>query len=91
MTAAGKLGGMLVDDRADFRGAFATLLDRQPDIEVVAQAGSISEARLKLRGVDVALVDRGLPDGDGLSLVGELRLIGSLPRRCAGLRQVPSW
>jgi DNA-binding NarL/FixJ family response regulator len=73
MTAAGTIRVIIVDDRADFRGAFAALLDRQPDIEVVAQAGSISEARRELFGVDVALVDRGLPDGDGLSLVGELR------------------
>jgi DNA-binding NarL/FixJ family response regulator len=26
-----------------------------------------------LEGVDVALLDRGLPDGDGLELIGELR------------------
>jgi DNA-binding NarL/FixJ family response regulator len=64
---------MLVDDRADFRRAFASLLERQPDIEVVSTAGSLAEARRKLRGVDVALLDRGLPDGDGLELVGELR------------------
>ena len=64
---------MLVDDRVDFRRAFASLLERQPDIEVVGTAGSLAEARRKLRGVDVALLDRGLPDGDGLELVGELR------------------
>ena len=64
---------LLVDDRADFRGVMASLLDGQPDIEVVAQAGSLADARLKLGGVDVALLDRGLPDGDGLELVGELR------------------
>src|SRR5215203_956740 len=64
---------LLVDDRVDFRLAMASLLDGQPDIEVVAQAGSLAEARGKLGGVDVALLDRGLPDGDGLELVGELR------------------
>jgi DNA-binding NarL/FixJ family response regulator len=64
---------LLVDDRADFRGVMASLLDGQPDIEVVAQANSLADARLKLGGVDVALLDRGLPDGDGLELVGELR------------------
>ena len=64
---------MLVDDRADFRRAFGRLLEQQPDIEVVGTAGSLAEARRKLRGVDVALLDRGLPDGDGLELVGELR------------------
>ena len=64
---------LLVDDRADFRGAFAALLEVQPDLEVVSQAGSLAEARGKLFGVDVALLDRGLPDGDGLGLLGELR------------------
>jgi DNA-binding NarL/FixJ family response regulator len=70
---AGPVRVVLVDDRADFRRAFASLLERQPDIEVVGTAGSLAEARRKLRGVDVALLDRGLPDGDGLELVGELR------------------
>src|SRR5688500_11396308 len=64
---------LLVDDRADFRLAMASILAGQPHIEVVAQAGSVAEARPKLGGVDVALLDRGLPDGDGLELVGELR------------------
>ena len=64
---------LLVDDRADFRRAFARLLERQPDLEVVAAVGSLAEARRKVRGVDVALLDRGLPDGDGLELLGELR------------------
>jgi two-component system response regulator DesR len=64
---------LIVDDRADFRRVLADLLGREADIEVVAQAGSLAEARGKLGGVDVALLDRGLPDGDGLALVGGLR------------------
>jgi len=64
---------LVVDDRADFRQAFAALLEGQPDLEVVAQAGSRAEARAMLEGVDVALLDRGLPDGDGLKLLGPLR------------------
>ena len=63
----------LLEDHSWFRRALADLLEREPDIEVVAQAGSLADARLKLGGVDVALLDRGLPDGDGLELVGELR------------------
>ena len=64
---------LIVDDNADYRGALARLVGREPGLEVVAQAGSVAEARRKLGGVDVALLDRGLPDGDGLELVGELR------------------
>src|SRR5215218_8022237 len=41
--------------------------------EGVSQAGSLAEARTMLEGVDVALIDRGLPGGDGLELIGPLR------------------
>jgi DNA-binding NarL/FixJ family response regulator len=64
---------LVVDDRVDFRQAFAAVLDGQPDLEVVAQAGSIAEAGAMLEGVDVAILDRGLPDGDGLKLIRPLR------------------
>jgi DNA-binding NarL/FixJ family response regulator len=66
---------LVVDDRIDFRLAFVGLLEGQPDLEVVSQAGSLAEARTMLEGVDVALIDRGLPDGDGLELIGPLRAV----------------
>ena len=65
---------LLVEDHAAFRGALAFLLGREPDLEVVAQAGSLAEAREVLDGrLDVAVVDLALPDGDGSELIGELR------------------
>ena len=64
---------LAVDNNAEFLNVLVRLLDRQPDIEVVAQAASLAEARGKLSGVDVAIIDRGLPDGDGLELISELR------------------
>lgn len=64
---------MLVEDHAVFRQALSSILDRQPDIEVVAQAGSLAEARQCLGGVDVMLLDLALPDGDGIELISELR------------------
>jgi two-component system response regulator DesR len=66
---------MLVEDHLAFREALAFLLSHKPDIEVVAQAGSLAEAREALleRRLDVAVVDLGLPDGDGRELFGELR------------------
>jgi DNA-binding NarL/FixJ family response regulator len=64
---------LLVDDNTEFRQAMVRLLDYQPDMQIVGLAGSLAEARQNLRGVDVALIDRGLPDGDGLELIGELR------------------
>jgi DNA-binding NarL/FixJ family response regulator len=66
---------LVVDDRIDFRLAFCGLLEADPDLKVVSQAGSLAEARTMLEGVDVALLDRGLPDGDGLELVGPLRAV----------------
>jgi DNA-binding NarL/FixJ family response regulator len=64
---------LVVDDHVSFRRALVSLLENQPDMEVVGAEGSLSEARRMLKGVDVALLDRGLPDGDGLELLGELR------------------
>ena len=66
---------MLVEDQADFRQLMATLLGRQADLEVVAQAGSIAEARKHAAAVvfDVAVLDLGLPDGNGADLIAELR------------------
>ena len=66
---------MLVEDHAAFRQALAFLLTNEPDLEVVAQAGSLAEAREALdeEGLDVAVLDLALPDGDGSDLIGELR------------------
>ncbi len=66
---------LLVEDHAAFREALAFLLGREPDLEVVAQASSLTEAREALPNgnFDVAVVDLGLPDGDGRELIGELR------------------
>lgn len=66
---------MLVEDHAAYRRAIAMLVDREPDLEVVAQAGSLGEARRHAASVafDVAVMDLGLPDGDGVDLIGELR------------------
>ena len=66
---------VLVEDQADFRRLMEVLLSQQPDLEVVAQAGSLAEARSDAVAVsfDVAVLDLGLPDGDGADLIAELR------------------
>jgi DNA-binding NarL/FixJ family response regulator len=65
---------LLVDDHASSRQPLAILLERDPAITVVAQAGTVAEARsaLKTTAVDVAVVDLGLPDGDGVDLVKDI-------------------
>ena len=64
---------LLVEDHASFRQALAMTFEREPDFEVVAQAGSLAQARGMLAGADVALVDIELPDGNGLDLIPEVR------------------
>src|SRR5215203_6270193 len=69
---------LLVEDDARFREAFAravgpALAPERLEVDFV-EAGSLAEARARLRegGLDAALIDVGLPDGDGLDLVREL-------------------
>jgi two-component system nitrate/nitrite response regulator NarL len=68
---------LLVDDHASFRQTLAFVFDQQPDIEVVAQAGSLAEARRALEGLetepDLGVIDLSLPDGEGTELIKNLR------------------
>ena len=69
---------MLVEDHTAFRQVLTFLLSDDPELEVVAQEGSVAEAREALEGglgetLDVAVVDLVLPDGDGREIIRELR------------------
>jgi DNA-binding NarL/FixJ family response regulator len=66
---------MIVEDHADFRALMGILLGRQPDIKLLAQAGSLAEARTQAASseIDVAILDLGLPDGNGVDLIADLR------------------
>ena len=70
---------MIVEDHADFRDLMEILLGRQPDIDLLAQAGSLAEARQQAARfeVDVAILDLGLPDGSGADLIADLRRDGN--------------
>lgn len=49
-------------------------MNREPDLEVVAQVGTVAEGRRRLTegGIDIAIVDVPLPDEYGIELVREL-------------------
>jgi DNA-binding NarL/FixJ family response regulator len=66
---------MHVEDHPDFRDLMEILLGGQSDINLVAQAGSLAEARAHAAtcDFDVAVLDLGLPDGDGGDLISDLR------------------
>ena len=66
---------MLVEDHPDFRALMEVLLNGQSDINLVAQAGSLAEARDHAARFefDVAVLDLGLPDGHGEDLIADFR------------------
>jgi DNA-binding NarL/FixJ family response regulator len=69
---------MLVDDHASLRRPLAFMIDREADFTVIAEAGTLGEARKLLSSgavPDVAVLDLDLPDGNGTALIRELRAI----------------
>lgn len=65
----------LLDDHEVVRRGVHDLLDAEPDIEIVGEAGSVDHglARGPALRPDVALLDVRLPDGDGITVCRELR------------------
>jgi two-component system, NarL family, response regulator DesR len=66
---------LLAEDQAMVRGALASLLGLEEDIEVVAEVGRGDEVLGAARTAtpDVALLDIGLPGADGLTVAEQLR------------------
>jgi DNA-binding NarL/FixJ family response regulator len=73
---------LLVDDHEVVRRGLKELLGDEPDIEVIAEAGSVDEALAVALHVepDVAVVDVRLGDGDGVTLCRELRSRPNAPQ-----------
>jgi DNA-binding NarL/FixJ family response regulator len=64
---------LLVAAHNVFREALAARLSQEADLEVAWQAGSVADTRdIHLDGIDVAVVDPLLPDGDGMVLLREV-------------------
>lgn len=63
----------LVDDESVMRHGLCLLLEEQPDIDVVAQAGSLADAVALDLAPHVVVTDLELPDGRGKDVVAALR------------------
>ncbi|MFJ5720520.1 response regulator [Streptomyces sp. NPDC093149] len=65
----------LLDDHEVVRRGVQDLLDAEPDIEVVGDAGTADHALSRGPALrpDVAILDVRLPDGDGITVCRELR------------------
>jgi DNA-binding NarL/FixJ family response regulator len=65
---------VIVDDHVMLRDGIASILQKEPDFEVVGEAGSVAEAVEKVQAAkpDLVLMDYGLPDGTGLDATREI-------------------
>ncbi len=65
---------VIVDDHAVLRSGLKLLLEREPDIEVVGEAGSARDAVFEVRALkpDVAVVDVTMPGESGIEAAPKL-------------------
>jgi two-component system, NarL family, response regulator DevR len=73
---AGKpIGVFILDDHEIVRRGIRGLLEAEPDIQVIGEAGTASAALASIPGLrpDVALLDVRLPDGNGVSVCRDVR------------------
>jgi len=72
---SGQIGVFLLDDHEIVRKGVRDLLEAEPDIVVVGEAGTAESALARIPALrpDVAVLDVRLPDGDGVSVCREIR------------------
>jgi DNA-binding NarL/FixJ family response regulator len=66
---------LVVDDHEVVRQGLVALLDRRPNFQVVAEAGTVEEAlaQARLHQPDIVIMDVRLPDGSGVEACREIR------------------
>ena len=80
--AVGRAAVLIVEDHPLTRDGVRQLLEAQPELSVCGEAGTVAEARrlaAELRP-DLILLDLRLPDGDGLSVLEEVRTWADPPK-----------
>jgi len=72
---SGQIGVFLLDDHEIVRKGVRDLLEAEPDIVVVGEAGTAESALARIPALrpDVAVLDVRLPDGDGVSVCRDIR------------------
>jgi DNA-binding NarL/FixJ family response regulator len=75
MTMNPRIKIMLVDDHAIVREGYRSLLQKQPDFEVVCEASDGNEAysQYKQHQVDVVVMDISMPGQSGLKVIERIR------------------
>jgi two-component system, NarL family, response regulator DevR len=70
-----KIGVFLLDDHEVVRRGVRDLLEAEPDITVIGEAGTAASALARIPALkpDVAVLDVRLPDGDGVTVCREIR------------------
>jgi DNA-binding NarL/FixJ family response regulator len=72
---AGAIKVFLLDDHEIVRRGVRDLLEAEPDIAVIGEAGTAQSALARIPALrpDVAILDVRLPDGDGVAVCREIR------------------
>lgn len=67
-----KIRLFLADDHPSLRAGLTAILESQPDLVVVAEAGSGREVMLSRETADVYVLDLRMPEGDGVETIKAL-------------------